>query len=567
MIMDNQLEYEIQTAKTSKELLGDNYIIRKGNSVINAQFPHMDTMELRIIGLAAAQIRVDASKKRGFQSIVLPKHQVAKRNTGYPVLKKVADSLMNRKVVLEDNDQTFSVVQLVIKCTISKNTGYFQVDFHPDIVDQLLELKQNFTRIPNFIVLKMPTFHSLRMYEIIACHKDFVESCYKKYGNHPDYKINSDGQWRLSLTFELKELQRMLGIQEEDEEKKIEGTLTSYVEWSPFQVNVLKKTQKHFKKYSNFLFEFKGEKRVARSTTHVIFIITQNPKPQQAELFEAWDSALNITDKKGDHVDIPVDLITKVPAGQWDTEDGCKTVCEEIAVKKGLEAVGFYINFALSYPGGAKSFGKVIRFALKEELFEKHIESIKAMEKAEEVENKAKAEQDEKTLVEYRAMPDREIQRLHNVGDPIAIKVWEEGRGKEIEEKEAAERENLDIELELIKNLLDTDLEGFTDFAGAGPVGAAKYKRWRDQYLDTKEIPFGVQMHLASVLSDYMTHKKEQEKVNLKVSLTGIEEAKHQIAELFEKSTPEQREVLKAMFSPEKMELANEIIDELSQPK
>ncbi|MCP3965134.1 MAG: replication initiation protein [Lentisphaerae bacterium] len=590
-----ELEKEDTPTTEISTVLGDNYLVKKSNILILAKFPPMNVFEYKLMGIATAKLTVKDLRKDGFSKVMIHSSKIMTgKHLGFLALDKIAEKITSKAVQLkkhtEKNKRMSKWVSLVSSCTIEEQSGYFTIELHRDLAAHLLELKSHFTQVPDWILMAMKDAYAIRFYEIFKMHINITLARYEKYGEDKNYSEKIVGGenlgWRITRKFQITRLHELLGI-----EKGSEGE--SYLRTDYMLGRLLPRVLKEFKKHSDFIFDFEPGKEGGRSWQYITFILRKNAAPQQLELFEAWEEMKLRTRKVKDlpekqdesqepdstSVDdllegtdpvqpiIDIDLITKVPVGQWDTEDGCKTVCEEIATKKGLEAVEFYINFALSYPGGAKSFGKVIRFALKEELFEKHIESIKAMEKAEEVENKAKAEQDKKILFEYRAMSDREIQRLHNVGDPIAIKVWEEGRGKEIEEKEAVERENRDIELELIKNLLDTDLERFTDFAGAGSVGAAKFKRWRDQYLDTKKIPFGVQIHLASVLNDYMTHKKEQEKVSLKASSAGIEEAKHQLSELFKESTPEQREILKVMFTPEKMELVNKIINELSQPK
>lgn len=484
---------------TPKELMGKNYIVRKGNNLINGQFPHMNVMELKIIGLAAAHIKVDS---KNFQTVLIPTNQVSRDGVSFEKLKKIADSLMDRKVVLKDTEDTYSAVKLVAKCDITKNTGYFKVDFHPDITEQLLELRRNFTRIPKFVVLQMPTFYALRMYEIFKCHKDFIDSCVSKQGYHPDYIDTEDGKWRLSLYFDLKEFQGMMGISEE--------YLSSYLDWTQFRINVLKKTQKHFKKHSDFLFEFDGVKEYGRSITHIKFILTPNPKPIQKDLFEAWDAIINPSSTPS--VEVPAELITKVPDGQWDTDNGCKQICEEIAAQQNIEAVEWYINFALNYPGGAKSFGKVIRFAFKQRLYDKQQEEIKAIKLAEEEEARA----EEKQFLElYRTCGDQTLIDAYRAGNGYAATVWNEGRGAEIEarrnkqaeEERGTQEKDFVRQDQAIKELLESDFDNFVAFANSAQfrVGSQEnFKTWIKKYPDSQEITLTARTTLRKAVDAYI---------------------------------------------------------------
>lgn len=484
------------------DIIGDNCLVRKGNSLINAKYPIMSVQEMRVIGLAAAQIKVNDF---AFQTVLVPRDKVD-GDMSYKELRTLADALMGRTVILKDSDTEYEAIQLVARCQIKKQSGFFEVDFHPKMSEQLLELRKNFTRIPEWVLLSMPTFYSLRIYEILKGHRDIVMGIVKRDGYHPSYSVDAE-EWSIRLRIELADFRDMLGINKKNGK--------SYFRWGNLNDRILLKGQEHFKSYSDFIYEYEGGKDFGRSFTFITFILRKNKKPVQLDLFNALeqvesgykslsavDVALSPKDKPSQTFDIPQELIDKIPNDQWNTSKGCKKICEKIFHAEGIESVQFYIDAALKNKE-IKSFGAWIRTAWERKdkiVFEEEQRQTKTRQ-----------------LETYRELSDNDLEELYLQKDPIAIQVWDAGRGAEIDARQQAEREakrkieeEKEKQLESIVNILDTEFEDFIAFTGSGKVKKIKFDQWIKEYPKTKKIPFGIKMHFMSRLSEYITHKKRE---------------------------------------------------------
>jgi plasmid replication initiation protein len=307
---------------------------------------------------------------------------------------------------------------------------------------------------------------------------------------------------------------------------------------------------------------------------------------------------------KDDISEIPQELVNMIPKEQWGTHVGCKKIIEQAMEEKGVEAVKYYIDYVIerAKKGKADSYGAVIREAYARDAWEGVVEDIK---------NKKAAQEKyySKMMNTCRALSDYELQKTaaeNTKYTKYAQAVLKEGRGEEIKKKTAAEKQgNMEHELldKMIENL-ETDLDMqkmFVEYMVSrkkelGKVQRQSFNRqvqagtqisiWvrRKFYsdfiasLDYKEDTKGqsgydtsdaglekAKKRIDEFPKDYDKTASDSKPADLNDPQEGIEEAKQQLTDLFEKSTPEQREILKSMFSAEKMDLASKIIDELSQ--
>lgn len=356
-------------------------IVRKHNVLIEARHTKLlDVRAMRLVALAAARISV---KDKDFQTYQIPVKAITSSPDVYLrtednslVIDKITDQLLTNVIKLPRKDKdgqytgkSWAKYSYFSKCQYIAGSGYVEVQFHPDLKDNFLQLKNNFTQLNLEILVSLPSTYSYRLYELL-----------KQYAQGGIFKRQ----------FVLSDLQDMIGVKA--------GAKSTYRKYSKFKEKVLIPAQRNFEMHTDLLFDFHAWADYGRSFTHIEFTLTKNSRYIQGSLFDLPETR-ETTEPK--HPSIPQEYIDKIPKEQWENKEiGCQQICNEIFHNQGIKAVDFYINYVIELNKTEKiiSWGKTIRIALKNSLFEKNIkiQSDANIRQKQDLETLLKAQEEEK---------------------------------------------------------------------------------------------------------------------------------------------------------------------------
>ncbi|MHA1575084.1 MAG: replication initiation protein [Alphaproteobacteria bacterium] len=356
-----------------------NSIVKKHNTLIEAQYTKkMDVRAVRIVALTAAKI---TRKDKDFQTYHIPVKSITSSSDVYKraendhlVIENITEQLMSNVIRLPKKDMdgkftgnSFVKYQYFSKCEYIVGSGYLEVEFHPDLRPLFLNLKDNFTKLSLEILCSLPSTYSYRLYELL-----------KQYAQGGIMK----------RIFKLPELQDMLGIKP--------GLKSSFRKFGKFREKVLLPAQANFQKHTDLLFEFKAWADYGRAYTHIEFTMSKNKKYIQENLFKSNPSGQTPPPYP---TLVPDELIKLIPEEQWNNKRiGCQQVCMEILKDQGEDALKFYIEHTKQLDKKEKraSWGKTIRIAWQNKLYEANFEELAVQEeKQQKVENNKKIEKKE----------------------------------------------------------------------------------------------------------------------------------------------------------------------------
>lgn len=147
-----------------------------------------------------------------------------KANNLYEQLSKIANELYEQEIIYFDENDNITRMRWVITCKYDKSRKGISLQFHPDLIKDLLIFKNKFTRMifDNFVNIKGK--YSFRIYELckqylIIGHRDFyVEDIRFKLGiKDSEYKSYSDLK-KSVLNTSIKEISKNTDINIEFEE-------------------------------------------------------------------------------------------------------------------------------------------------------------------------------------------------------------------------------------------------------------------------------------------------------------------------------------------------------------
>lgn len=184
-----------------------NNTIYKSNELIEACY-NLTTTQNRILYLAMTKLETrildknlniktveDAIYRSNFELINIPVSLYKnvfniKSGSIYEHLTKTAEELYNSEIIYFDNDGNIVKKRWVITCVYDKNEKGIKLQFHPDLIKDLLVLKSQYTKlIFDEFVDKISKKNSFRVYEL--CKQ------YVKYGFR-DFYVD-DFRFKLAL--------------------------------------------------------------------------------------------------------------------------------------------------------------------------------------------------------------------------------------------------------------------------------------------------------------------------------------------------------------------------------
>lgn len=355
-------------------------------------------------------------------------------NTNYlkQALKKLVGTAVEWDLINRDNKHEWGTASLLSSARIvdGKKLYYsFPTDLKPLLADPtvyaLIDIKmQN----------KFSSKYAVTLYEIAV-----------------DYYRDSD-QVGETPYISMEEFKKIMGV----------SNIKSYNTFSNLKKFVIEAPMREVNAETPYEMRYKLEKK-GRNYTHIKFLIR---KPQLLAAIKQNDS-IQIKD-------IPQGLLNMIPEGQ---QANCRQICIEILKSNGEEGLEFYIEYVKKFEKKEKvnSWGPFLRKPFANKEFEKNQEEIVLKKSANQQAKK-------KEIEKYHLMDDVEFEMAYLNQDPLAIQIWDEGRGKEIlqkKEKQSQEKALLD---KMIDNLLKSEQTAFTDYISQkvndNSILKKRYKEW-----------------------------------------------------------------------------------------
>jgi len=151
----------------SKEL-----IVVKSNKLIES-YHNMPLDEMRILLLTIAKLDpLNPSNQFDFSVQDFISTFNADKKSAYRQVQKAIDSLGSRWVVIADNEKYKEKIPFFSKQIYYKESAVFTVKLHDDLMPFLCDLTREFTRYELKHIVKFKSFHSIRMYELLAQYKN-----------------------------------------------------------------------------------------------------------------------------------------------------------------------------------------------------------------------------------------------------------------------------------------------------------------------------------------------------------------------------------------------------------
>lgn len=238
------------------EIENKKTLVVKSNKIIEARY-NFDIWELRVFAKMITMIEPnDVEFKKYRIPIKELMEYFGKEDKGlYERVRMIPERLMEKKIHMDVIDEEGSEVEfiapLIVGAKKSKKfdeKAYIELQFHPDLKSELLQLKSHFTRydIRNLYDLQSP--HSVRVYELL-----------KQYENTR----------KKSREFDLYDLKSKLGLTDK------------YPRYSNFKQRIILKAQKDLNNHTDISFTFEEKKKGRKVDKITFFIHSKEAKYQE----------------------------------------------------------------------------------------------------------------------------------------------------------------------------------------------------------------------------------------------------------------------------------------------
>ena len=222
--------------------------IKQHNAITSGKYEYTSCM-LDILFMVLALMDGNRPDKREYQIYVNDIETITGRKWNYQQLREATESIGSRMFEIE-TPQSLKQLWLFSSVEYLIGTGSFVVKINEDAMPYFFELKNNFTMLYLKSVLSCTSKYAKRLYAI-AC------------------------QWRSvgSVTFEISELKRILGLINKKGEEQFERI-------SEFKTKVLEIAAKQINEFTDINISFELIKR-GRSFQKVKLLIDKMPSTQQ----------------------------------------------------------------------------------------------------------------------------------------------------------------------------------------------------------------------------------------------------------------------------------------------
>lgn len=242
---------------------------RKHNTLIEGKYK-FGLVEIKTLLLIISKVSMDDTTETSYRvKWGVFKKLSNKIDTSQKILD-LCSRLKNKDVIIKKDDNTLSLFGFISGVEIT-NGKYVDFYITPQVRDLYIKLlkRGNFTLLDMECISNLPSKHSVRMYEIMKS---------QKWKNQP-------------VILELDRLKWMLDIE------------NKYRDFSLVRHNVLEKSRKDLRKYTDITFTYKPIK-TGRKITHISFRIKDNPS-YQSTIFSELEKQRIVKEEKTQQKEIP----------------------------------------------------------------------------------------------------------------------------------------------------------------------------------------------------------------------------------------------------------------------
>lgn len=233
---------EIALKESNLESINIKNWVTKSNELIESTYK-LSLQEQRILLVMASKVQPadETLKTYSFRALDFIEIVGNKKGTGfYSYLKEIVKGLQS-KVLTIKKDGKERDYSWVITSIYEENEGYITLQFHPDLKDLFLELKEKFTTYQLENVVRLNSVYSIRIYELL-----------KQYERVKKRQLTVD------------QLRSLLAIEP-----------TKYKQYGHFKNKVLMVAKNEINKKTDITFDIK-EIKTGRKITSIEFIISTN---------------------------------------------------------------------------------------------------------------------------------------------------------------------------------------------------------------------------------------------------------------------------------------------------
>lgn len=142
-------------------------MIKKANQIITGKHK-VNAMEHKIFNLSLANVKFDKKLNRPVAILTVPeirKMLGCKGNSLYGHIKKIAHSLSDRKIIVEDKDNEQFIIMNLINI-VEYRRGKLTIKFEPESTNLIMNLQSNYTKLNIKYYCKLSNVYAMRLYEI-----------------------------------------------------------------------------------------------------------------------------------------------------------------------------------------------------------------------------------------------------------------------------------------------------------------------------------------------------------------------------------------------------------------
>jgi plasmid replication initiation protein len=223
-----------------------NLMVRQSNNLIEASYKIGSVGEQRLIKMLIAQIQPFDEDFKTYRISVADFAKffglASSSNSVYELIKKAADELAGRKILLEQGRSWIRMNWLSFARYID-GSGYVELRFDKELKPYLLQLQTHWKHYALDNIINFRSSYSIRIFELLKVD---------------EFKANSNGYFKRS--FEYEELRMILGIED-----------TEYSLFADFRVNVVQIAIKEINANPDIRIIQVDYPKTGRKVSHIVF--------------------------------------------------------------------------------------------------------------------------------------------------------------------------------------------------------------------------------------------------------------------------------------------------------
>lgn len=303
--------------KSVNEIENINSTYKKSNILINAKYK-TTIREQKIYAYTMMSLDKCIEDQTGALIYRLKANEIKKilglkGNSIYRDLKKLSNTITSRNIGYVDPEtKFFDYMSLVIRAKYEN--GELEIVYNPYIKEYIQDIRTNYTRLPQKVMLSFTNVHSFRLYEILLAKS--YDPIIKTQRNNYIIEYDID-ELRFDLGLidtdsdEVKEL--LKGVKPDYKKAKEIARKKSYMEWRDFKRDILDLAIEEINKISDMEVKVEAGNKIGLKgkIESVRFIIElQTKKNNSLEVKEIKDTKKELTQEEKDSVvDFICDLI------------------------------------------------------------------------------------------------------------------------------------------------------------------------------------------------------------------------------------------------------------------